>query len=87
MTNSVDAQLILAEGGRLCLSDDSHGPHAVGLHYRDAYKWLRSQNVDTLYYLDAPKSGETPLARGRGKTVVRKAQTPWWEHPFFVKWH
>ncbi|GAA97911.1 uncharacterized protein L969DRAFT_96290 [Mixia osmundae IAM 14324] len=44
-------QLIMSLGGRLTLSDDSHGPHAVGLHYEDAIRYLRSYRVDNLWYL------------------------------------
>ena len=64
-------QLLLARKGRLCLSDDSHGPHAVGLHYNDAYKYLRDQNVQTLYHLEHPQEGEKCTV-GRKRTVIRE---------------
>lgn len=40
-------------GGRLTLSDDSHGPQAVGLHYKDAFKYLQAQGVNDIYCLSA----------------------------------
>lgn len=33
------------------MSDDSHGPQAVALHYEDAHKYLLAANVKELYYL------------------------------------
>lgn len=41
----------MSKGGRLTLSDDSHGPQAVGLHYKDAFEYLQAQGVNDLYYL------------------------------------
>lgn len=46
-------QLILSKNGLLTLSDDSHGPHAVALHYKDAHRYLLDLGVEDLYYLTA----------------------------------
>ena len=46
----------MALGGRLTLSDDSHGPQAVGLHYEDLYRYLGEQNIHTLWRLSATES-------------------------------
>ncbi|TFL04577.1 Polymerase/histidinol phosphatase-like protein [Pterulicium gracile] len=44
-------QLILRLGGRLTLSDDSHGPHAVGLNYPRLRTYLLDQGVTELWHL------------------------------------
>ncbi|CEQ38668.1 SPOSA6832_00122 [Sporobolomyces salmonicolor] len=70
---------ILAKGGRFTLSDDSHGPHAVGLHYDKAYTYLRDRNVQQLWYL-APAArsagGELGKVR-RGVAAKPIAGKPW----------
>lgn len=55
------ARLIVQEGGRFCLSDDSHGIDQIGLNYHKCLKYLEQLGADTLYHLDLEN----------GKTVVR----------------
>jgi histidinol-phosphatase (PHP family) len=57
-TSSWSVQLIISLNGRLCLSDDSHGPLAVGLNYHRLYSYLRSHSVDELWYLSLSSSSE-----------------------------
>ncbi|BGP55611.1 hypothetical protein JCM8202_004679 [Rhodotorula sphaerocarpa] len=57
--------LILRKEGRFTLSDDSHGPQAVGLHYDQAYRYLDERRLDTLWRLERPKDGSaSPFRRG-----------------------
>ncbi|CCM00360.1 uncharacterized protein FIBRA_02390 [Fibroporia radiculosa] len=51
------AKLILESGGRFALSDDSHGPHAVGLNYNKLFEYARKIGVEELWYL---KRSEIP---------------------------
>ncbi|KAJ7058490.1 Polymerase/histidinol phosphatase-like protein [Mycena amicta] len=44
-------EVILAHGGRLALSDDSHGPHAVGLNYARIPDYLHRAGVQELWTL------------------------------------
>lgn len=68
-------QLIISLGGRFTLSDDSHGPQAVGLHYDRAYNYLRERNVEQLWYLAPAKEGEEGRSRG---VVARPVEgKPW----------
>merc|ERR1711939_430344 len=53
-------ELILREGGRLTLSDDSHGPLAVGAHYEDAFGYLEAQGVEQLWRLKETGEGLKP---------------------------
>ncbi|KAM0791455.1 hypothetical protein ACM66B_005909 [Microbotryomycetes sp. NB124-2] len=69
--------LILQLGGKLTLSDDSHGPEAVGLNYDRAYEYLRDRRVEELWYLDVAQPGQHEQGRSRG-VVARKMQgKPW----------
>ncbi|KAJ1852850.1 hypothetical protein GGH12_001349 [Coemansia sp. RSA 1822] len=44
-------QEIMARGGRITLSDDSHGEHDVCMHYDRALAYLREMGVRQLHYL------------------------------------
>jgi histidinol-phosphatase (PHP family) len=46
-----DTQCIIANRGRLCLSDDSHGPASVALNYTRLRTYLVEQGVTELWYL------------------------------------
>ncbi|KAJ3865533.1 histidinol phosphate phosphatase H [Lentinula novae-zelandiae] len=74
-------KVILQDGGRLALSDDSHGPHAVGLNYRRLLEYLRREGVSELWYLQV---SESPNKVGRNIQAV-KAPGEWWNHPFWNK--
>ncbi|TNY22169.1 polymerase/histidinol phosphatase-like protein [Rhodotorula diobovata] len=67
--------LILAKGGRFTLSDDSHGPQAVGLHYDSAYAYLRDRNVQELWRL-IPASRTDPGVK-RGVRAEKIEGRPW----------
>ncbi|GAA5957453.1 hypothetical protein JCM3765_001146 [Sporobolomyces pararoseus] len=73
---------ILERGGRFTLSDDSHGPQAVGLHYDLAYRYLKDRNVQQLWQLST--TGERREGGGgneaefrRGTKAVRVEGQPW----------
>ncbi|KAJ3996160.1 Polymerase/histidinol phosphatase-like protein [Lentinula boryana] len=75
-------KIILQYGGRLALSDDSHGPHAVGLNYHRVLEYLRREGVPELWFLQACKSANKA---GRNIQAV-KAPDEWWNHSFWNKW-
>ncbi|KAL0578557.1 hypothetical protein V5O48_003458 [Marasmius crinis-equi] len=72
-------QLIVAEGGRFALSDDSHGPHAVGLNYHRTAEYLKAQNITDIWFL---RRTETSSDTGRGVEAV-KIPGDWKEHVFW----
>ncbi|KAF9058704.1 Polymerase/histidinol phosphatase-like protein [Rhodocollybia butyracea] len=74
-------KVILQNGGKLALSDDSHGPHAVGLNYHRSLEYLRRQGVSELWYLQVSK---TLNKAGRCIQPV-KAPDEWWNHLFWKK--
>ncbi|RUP48976.1 Polymerase/histidinol phosphatase-like protein [Jimgerdemannia flammicorona] len=43
---------IISRGGKLTLSDDSHGPADVGMYYDRLYNYLEIMEITTLYHLD-----------------------------------
>ena len=43
--------LFRSQNGRFTLSDDSHGPLAVGLHYDKTFEYIRDRNLAELYCL------------------------------------
>ena len=47
----MSTQLIVKYGGKLGLSDDSHGKHAVGLNYDRLAEYLRTSGITEIYYL------------------------------------
>ncbi|KAN0060019.1 hypothetical protein ACQY0O_007992 [Thecaphora frezii] len=81
--------LILSLGGRLCLSDDSHGVHAVAFNYHRLRDYLVEAGVQEIWYLERATLGDvandakppTRFARG---TVAKKLGTEWKDHPFWT---
>ncbi|KAH9840211.1 polymerase/histidinol phosphatase-like protein [Rhodofomes roseus] len=73
------AQLILKHGGRFALSDDSHGPHAVGLNYDRMARYVQRLGLDELWVLERSESANV----GGRFVQPRKVDGKWWEHPFW----
>lgn len=73
-------QRILSNGGRVGLSDDSHGKHAVGLNYSRLAKYLKASGVTEIYILAEGEGG--PGGRVVKPTVV---SGNWWNDPFWER--
>ena len=84
MLDSLD-QFILRIGGKLTLSDDAHGPLAVGAHYADVFAYLQRMKVDTLWYLDEAKDEEDTKVVLRRMLVARQVQGNWQEDDFWKR--
>ncbi|KAI9438312.1 histidinol phosphate phosphatase H [Lactarius indigo] len=74
------AQLIIRCGGRFALSDDSHGPHAVGQNYVKMRDYLLRIRVRELWALERT---EAPNTGGRYTRAVRVSGN-WWDHAFWA---
>ncbi|KAK1229854.1 hypothetical protein PQX77_007072 [Marasmius sp. AFHP31] len=74
-------QMIVAEGGRFALSDDSHGPHAVGLNYDRMADYLKAQNITEIWHL---QRAQTTGHDGRSLKAVKFAGD-WRDHVFWKK--
>ncbi|KAJ7628889.1 Polymerase/histidinol phosphatase-like protein [Roridomyces roridus] len=74
-------EVILKNGGRLTLSDDSHGPHAVGLNYGRLPEYLQRAGVSELWFLE---HSESLNAAGRYVRATKMDQ-PWATHPFWAR--
>ncbi|PPR06725.1 hypothetical protein CVT26_001330 [Gymnopilus dilepis] len=72
-------KVIIDLGGRFALSDDSHGPHAVGLNYDRLPHYLQSVGVTQLWYL---QRSTAPNAAGRKIQAVRLSGD-WLDHDFW----
>lgn len=74
-------RLILEKGGRICLSDDSHGVGYVGLNYKRLREYLVKEGVETVWYLvPSEQGGENVGKRGR---VKAKPLTDWHRAAFW----
>jgi histidinol-phosphatase (PHP family) len=73
--------------GKLCLSDDSHGPAYVGLNYTRLKEYMIKQGVKELWYLSTPSTMDRTVGDDRGKwastLAVRKMDGDWTSHPFW----
>lgn len=83
-------KLISKLGGRLTLSDDSHGPHQVGLNYTGVLEYLTQHQVKEIWFLvpvDKSPSDFSDqmimLPRRRVKASLLPGQ--WQDHPFWSK--
>jgi len=72
--------MIVNHGGKLGLSDDSHGKQAVGLNYDRLADYLRISGITELYHLEG-------CERGGGARKVRPVlvkgewgSDPFWDH-------
>jgi len=79
-------QLILDTGGRICLSDDSHGIAQVGLNYGKMKSYLEGMDVKEIWYLvpaeERQDGDEVVGSRGR---VVARQMADWTRHGFWAK--
>ncbi|KAJ6515378.1 Polymerase/histidinol phosphatase-like protein [Mycena sanguinolenta] len=74
-------QIIVQHGGRLTLSDDSHGPTSVGLNYARLPEYLHRAGVTELWFLEY---SDTPNTSGRHSRAV-KMDRHWADHPFWAQ--
>ena len=73
-------QIIHRHNGRFTLSDDSHGPHAVGLNYHRLPEYLQAVAISELWFL---QRSNAPNVAGRTIQAV-KLSGKWLDHEF---WH
>ncbi|KAL7423153.1 hypothetical protein Q5752_002453 [Cryptotrichosporon argae] len=76
-------RLVLARGGRLCLSDDSHGVSHVGLNYARLRAYLASERVEAVWHLvlaSEARAGDVALGH-RGRVRTRRVEG--WEEGAF----
>ncbi|KAF8627140.1 hypothetical protein AX17_006357 [Amanita inopinata Kibby_2008] len=73
-------KLIYQAGGRFALSDDSHGPHTVGLDYNLVKEYLVSAGITELWYLER----SSPPNSGGRKVRPAKFCGDWWNHAFWM---
>lgn len=72
------ARLILEEGGRFCLSDDSHGVGQVGLNFHKCIKYLDDLGVKDLSHLDI-ENGRSVIKSTPLETI--KTDSFWDQYP------
>ena len=73
-------QIIHRHNGRFTLSDDSHGPHAVGLNYHRLPEYLQAMDISELWFL---QHSNNPNVAGR-TIQAAKLSGEWLDHEF---WH
>ena len=71
----------MRHGGRFALSDDSHGPHAVGLNYHRLADFLHRLQITEVYYLESSPSLSLNAAGRRIRSC--RLVGNWWEHRFW----
>ncbi|KAI0795602.1 polymerase/histidinol phosphatase-like protein [Abortiporus biennis] len=74
-------QVIQEYGGRFTLSDDSHGPHAVGLNYHRMADYMRHAEINELWVLERSKTKNI----GGRYVHARKVEGDWRGHKFWTK--
>lgn len=78
------AELIIQEGGKFCLSDDSHGIAQVGQNYGKAVEYLRELGVENLYYLSLKSDDDPDVPEVLNRTVTKQVSLKEVAaHPFF----
>nr|ODN86511.1 histidinol-phosphatase (PHP family) [Cryptococcus depauperatus CBS 7841] len=78
--------LVLDLGGKICLSDDSHGVSHVGLNYLKMAEYLKSMRVKRIWYLvpvSLRQEGDEDV--GKRRRVVTRPLDDWYDHPFWSK--
>lgn len=73
-------------GGKICLSDDSHGIAQVGLNYGRMMDYLVEMGVEEIWYLVSVElKGEGDEAVGTRGRVVARRMREWTTHPFWAR--
>lgn len=78
-------QLIVESGGRVCLSDDSHGIAQVGLNYGRMKDYLVSMGVKEVWHLvgaEEKEQGDEPVGN-RGRVLARRVPN-WTANTFWA---
>jgi hypothetical protein len=74
-------QIIQRHNGRFTLSDDSHGPHAVGLNYHRLPEYLQAVSIFELWFL---QRSNAPNVAGRNiQAAATKVSGEWLDHEFW----
>ncbi|BFZ62891.1 hypothetical protein YB2330_004001 [Saitoella coloradoensis] len=68
-------ELMMRKGVKFCLSDDSHGPHHVGLNYWRTMEYVRELGLEKICYLGKDGEGEVEV---REMAVEEVWQDPFW---------
>lgn len=79
-------QLIQELGGRVCLSDDSHGISYVGLNYLKMRDYLKGMGLERTWYLVSSSRRQTgDYTVGERGRVAARPLDGWYDHPFWAK--
>lgn len=73
-------------GGRVCLSDDSHGVSYVGLNYLAMRDYLKDMGLERTWYLipSSRRQIRDYKVGERGRVAARPLDR-WYDHPFWTK--
>lgn len=71
----VALRLIRSAGGRIALSDDSHGTHQIALNYARVRDYLVAEHIDDIWYLEPDsEAAQWPHAAGAQWALFEKAE-------------
>jgi histidinol-phosphatase (PHP family) len=71
-------------GGRVCLSDDSHGVAQVGLNYGRMKTYLEEMGIQEIWHLvDVKQREDGDETIGTRRRVVARRMKEWTSHPFW----
>ena len=73
--------MITSKSGRLCLSDDSHGPKAVGLNYLRMKDYLAESGIKEIWFLADRLEGQAAT----GKAQAKRYEGDWATDVFWGK--
>lgn len=73
-------------GGRVCLSDDSHGVAQVGLNYNRMKDYLVSMGVKEIWHLvSSAEQAAGDMAVGTRGRVAARRDPDWAKHNFWAE--
>jgi len=58
-------KVIKEYNGKFTISDDSHGPNDVGLHYANLKNYLLENQINTIYYLERDNVTQTVVQKAK----------------------
>ena len=77
--------MIVKHGGKLGLSDDSHGKHAVGLNYGRLADYLKMSGITEIYHLK--RWGREEGGVGARRLHLALVEGDWARDPFWDQLH
>ncbi|KAJ3134234.1 histidinolphosphatase [Physocladia obscura] len=75
-------QYMQSKAVKFCLSDDSHGPNDVGMHYSRLHQYIKDLGIDTVHYpsvVEGSSNNSDTNIKRRHVAIENIIENPFWQ--------